>query len=67
MLCNKEYETLRMINHAYLHSIMKYGIILGGNSPGAKMFSFYRRKLQGQYWEQSIKAHAGQHLKHYIH
>jgi hypothetical protein len=29
-------ETLRMIYHAYFHSIMKYGIIFWGNSPDAK-------------------------------
>jgi hypothetical protein len=45
MLCSKEYEKLRMIYHAYFHSIMKYGIILGGNSPGAKKFSFDRKRL----------------------
>ena len=26
-------ETLRMVYFAYIHSIMSYGIILGGNQP----------------------------------
>jgi hypothetical protein len=32
-------ETLRMICHAYFHSIMKYGIIFWHNSSDAKKFS----------------------------
>jgi hypothetical protein len=30
-------RTLESISFAYFHSIMKYGIIFGGNSPNSKM------------------------------
>jgi hypothetical protein len=33
--CN-DIETLRMMYHAYFHSIMKYWIVFWGNLPGAK-------------------------------
>jgi hypothetical protein len=37
-------ETLRMIYHAYFHSIMKYGIIFWGNSPDVKKVFLLQKK-----------------------
>jgi hypothetical protein len=37
-------ETLRMIYFAYVHSIMSYGIVLGGNQPySEKTFKIQKR------------------------
>jgi hypothetical protein len=38
-------ETLRMIYHAHFHSIIKYGIIFWGNSPGAKKISLLQKRI----------------------
>jgi hypothetical protein len=38
-------ETLRMIYHAHFHSIMKYGIILWSNSPGAKKIFLLQKRI----------------------
>ena len=37
-------ETLKMIYHAYFHSIMKYGLIFWGNSPDAKKVFLLQKK-----------------------
>jgi len=40
-------ETLRMINLAYVHSIMSYGIILGGNQQYSdKIFKIQKRVIR---------------------
>jgi len=40
-------ETLRMVNFAYIHSIMSYGIILGGNQPHSeKIFKIQKRVIR---------------------
>jgi hypothetical protein len=40
-------ETLRMVYFAYIHSIMSYGIILGGNQPySEKIFKIQKRVIR---------------------
>jgi len=40
-------ETLRMVYFAYIHSIMSYGIILGGNQPYSdKIFKIQKRVIR---------------------
>jgi hypothetical protein len=40
-------DTLKSIYFAYFHSIMKYGIIFGGNSPNSKMiFALQKRTVR---------------------
>jgi len=40
-------ETLRMVYFAYIHSIMSYGIIFGGNQPyGDKIFKIQKRVIR---------------------
>jgi len=40
-------ETLRMVYFAYIHSIMSYGIILGGNQPyNDKIFKIQKRVIR---------------------
>jgi len=40
-------ETLRMVYFAYIHSIMSYGIILGGNQPYSdKIFKIKKRVIR---------------------
>jgi len=40
-------ETLRMVYFAYIHSIMSYGIILGGNQPYSdKIFKIQERVIR---------------------
>ena len=40
-------ETLRMVYFAYVHSIMSYGIILGGNQPySEKIFKIQKRVIR---------------------
>jgi len=40
-------ETLRMVYFAYIHSIMSYGIFLGGNQPyGEKIFKIHKRVIR---------------------
>jgi len=40
-------ETLRMVYFAYVHSIMSYGIILGGNQPHSdKIFKIQKRVIR---------------------
>jgi len=40
-------ETLRMVYFAYIHSIMSYGIILGGNQPYCdKIFKIQKRVIR---------------------
>jgi len=40
-------ETLRMVYFAYIHSIISYGIILGGNQPyGDKIFKIKKRAIR---------------------
>jgi len=38
-------ETLRMVYFAYAHSIMSYGIILGGNQPYSEKIFKIRKKV----------------------
>jgi hypothetical protein len=37
-------DTFKLIYHAYLHSIIKYGIIFGATLPTVRRFSLYKRK-----------------------
>jgi len=40
-------ETLRMVYLSYIHSIMNYGIILGGNQPySEKIFKIQKRVIR---------------------
>lgn len=38
-------ETLKILYHAYLHSAMAYGIILGGNSIDSNKLFFSQREM----------------------
>jgi hypothetical protein len=38
-------ETLRMVYFAYVHSIMSYGIILGGNQPSSEKISKIQKRV----------------------
>jgi len=38
-------ETLRMVYFAYVHSIMSYGIILGGNQPYSEKISRIQKRV----------------------
>jgi hypothetical protein len=47
MSCISSNDTLKSINFAYFHSIMKYGIIFWGNSPNSKMiFTLQKRNVR---------------------
>jgi hypothetical protein len=40
-------ETLRMVYFAYIHSVMSYGIIVGGNQPySEKIFKIQKRVIR---------------------
>jgi len=40
-------ETLRMVYFAYVHSVMSYGIIFGGNQPySEKIFKIQKRVIR---------------------
>jgi hypothetical protein len=41
-------DTLKSIYFAYFHSLMKYGIFLGGNSPDSKYYK--KKKLLESWW-----------------
>jgi len=44
---DKNIETLRMVYFAYIHSIMSYGIIFGGNQPYSdKIFEIQKRVIR---------------------
>jgi hypothetical protein len=46
MLCSN-INTLKVIYFAYFHSLMKYGIILWGNSSGSKkVFTLQKRTVR---------------------
>jgi hypothetical protein len=48
--------TLRMIYYAYFHSVMRYGIVFGGNSPDAKkIFLLQKRAVRVMIKESSFK------------
>jgi hypothetical protein len=38
------FNTFKLIYHAYFHSIIKYGIIFGATLPTVGRFSLYKRK-----------------------
>jgi len=48
-------ETSRLVYFAYIHSVMSYGIIFGGNQPYSdKIFKIHKGRLespQNQEWE----------------
>jgi len=57
-------ETLRMVYFAYVHSIMSYGIILGGNQPHSEKILKIQTKVI-RIITNSIATHVGNCLKNW--
>jgi hypothetical protein len=54
-------ETLRMVYFAYVHSVMSYGIILGGNQPHSE--KIFKRRQSELLQIQELETHVGNYLK----